>query len=327
MNMRSPSSNQIDSSRAVCVLLMAGLSLLLVASVAMAQAPPSTDLYLLAVDSSGDSPQLGLPVNITAREGYDNQPAFTLDGKWVLYTSMRGEQTDIYGYELATAKTRQVTDTPVNEYSPTPMAGGTAFSAIRQDLEGKQFLYRYPLGEGKASLLLPEVEPVGYHGWSGERLLLFVLGEPATLRIAQAGKAGSQVIASNPGRSFQPVPGSGEVACVIKGDDGAAWTIEAVDLVTATRRSLGTTRPEREDFVFGPRGEIWMGDGHQLYRRPARAGAEWQLVKDFEPFGFGDITRMAFDSSGKWLVVVAERKSPEATESAEPSQRPEKSEG
>ncbi len=306
MKMRSPSSNQIDSLRTARILLMAGLSLLLVASVAMAQAPPSTDLYLLAVDSSGGSVQLGLPVNITAREGYDNQPAFTLDDKRVLYVSMRGEQTDIYSYELATATTRQVTDTPVNEYSPTPMAGGTSFSAIRQDLEGKQFLYRYPLGEGKATLLLPEVEPVGYHGWSGDKLLLFVLGEPPTLRIAQAGKAGSKAIADNPGRSFHPVPGSQEVACVIKGEAG--WTIEAVDLVSADRRSLGATRAEREDFVFGPGGEIWMGDGAKLYRRPARADAEWQLVKDFAPFGFGGITRLAFDSSGEWLALVAERR-------------------
>ncbi len=179
MNMRSHSSNQVDSWCGTRTVLMAGLALLVVASAAFAQAPPSTDLYLMGVDSSGASPQLGLPVNITAREGYDNQPAFTLDGKRVLYTSMRGEQTDIFSYELVSAETRQVTDTLVSEYSPTPMAGGTAFSAIRQDLEGKQFLYHYPLGEGKATLLLPEVEPVGYHGWSGDKLLLFVLHRPS----------------------------------------------------------------------------------------------------------------------------------------------------
>jgi hypothetical protein len=281
---------------------------------ALAQAPPATDVYLFAIDGAGGEPSLGLPVNITARDGYDNQPAFTADGKRLLYTSIRGDQADIYAYTLATSDTERVTDTPESEYSPTVIDGGAAISVIRQDLEGKQYLYRYPLSkegvppaEGQSSLLLPEVEPVGYHGWSGDRLLLFVLGEPATLRVATRGEAGSKVLADNPGRSFHPVPGSAEVACVLKGDSENDWTIEAVDLATGERRPLGATRPGREDFAFGPGGEIWMGDGSKLYRRAAKPGAEWTLVRDFEPLGLGTISRLAFDAQQRWLALVADR--------------------
>ncbi len=62
-----------------------------------------------------------------------------------------------------------------------------------------------------------------------------------------------------------------------------------------------------------------MGDGSKLYRREAKAGAKWHLVKDFEPFGYGELSRLAFDPSGKWLVLVAERPNQEdpARESGE----------
>ena len=68
-----------------------------------AQAPPSTDIFLLDLKVAGTAVSVGHAVNVTARDGYDNQPIFLPDGKSFLYTSIReGRPTDIYRYTIAT---------------------------------------------------------------------------------------------------------------------------------------------------------------------------------------------------------------------------------
>ena len=61
-----------------------------------AQAVPATDVYLAPLTINGTAISVGAPVNITSRAGYDNQPAFTPDGRAILYTSIREGQADIY---------------------------------------------------------------------------------------------------------------------------------------------------------------------------------------------------------------------------------------
>ena len=49
-----------------------------------AQAPPASDIWLVDVTVRGGRVRLGTPVNVTARPGYDNQPAFLPDGRSIL---------------------------------------------------------------------------------------------------------------------------------------------------------------------------------------------------------------------------------------------------
>ena len=78
-----------------------------------AQAPPATDVFLADLQTSQAT-------KISDNPGYDNQPGFSPDGAFVLYTSNRdGKQTDIYRYDIAARTTTQVTHTSESEYSPT----------------------------------------------------------------------------------------------------------------------------------------------------------------------------------------------------------------
>ncbi|MEK6597058.1 MAG: hypothetical protein AABY91_01900, partial [Gemmatimonadota bacterium] len=60
------------------------------------QAPPSTDIWLIRWGGKASDAR-----NLTDRPGYDNQPSFSPDGRWVLYSSERNGQTEIYRYDLA----------------------------------------------------------------------------------------------------------------------------------------------------------------------------------------------------------------------------------
>ena len=60
----------------------------------------SQDLFLLDIAKKNDTLIIKNCKNITKRDGYDNQPCFTSDGKKVLFTSLRGDFTDIYEYDI-----------------------------------------------------------------------------------------------------------------------------------------------------------------------------------------------------------------------------------
>ena len=63
------------------------------------QAPPGTDILLVAMQDGQIVPET--VANLTDRDGYDNQPSFTPDGAFLLYTSSGANQTEIYRINLA----------------------------------------------------------------------------------------------------------------------------------------------------------------------------------------------------------------------------------
>lgn len=297
---------------------------------AVAQEVPSTDIYLVPIEEVGDEvPELGEPRNLTRREGYDNQPSFLSDGSALVYTSIRHGQADIYRLDLESGESTAVTQTAdTSEYSPTPIDGGKAISVVRVEPDGKQRLWSFPLdGEGEPSLLLPEVEPVGYHAWEGEKeLVLFVLGEPNTLqRVALGGE--SRVMAGNIGRALHRIPGDeAAFSFVHKGDqegDGteaeapegseggseksSAWWLKRLDASSGEITPLIATLPGREDLCWDAEGRAWMADGSVLYRWCPACGKAWKKVADLAPHGLGEITRLAVSPDGESLALVASR--------------------
>jgi hypothetical protein len=172
----------------------------------------------------------------------------------------------------------------------------------------KQQLWSFPLGEGEPELLLPDVNPVGYHAWiDDERLILFVLGEPHTLQLARVGPGAGTVLAESPGRALAAMPGGDEMSFVDKsaGEDGE-WWLTAVEPAGGAQRRLVATPAGREDYAWAPDGSVWMGDDSRLLRwRPGDPG--WSEVADLDSAGIRGITRLAFSPDGARLALVAER--------------------
>ncbi len=269
---------------------------------------PATDIYLAAV---GEGWTLGEVRNATAREGYDSQPAFLADGSGFLYTSQRDGQTDIYRYELAAGASVAVTATPEAEYSPTPLPGGTHLSTVRVEVDGTQRLWRFPLAGGAPELLLPDVAPVGYHAWLDETtLVLFVLGEPVTLRLARLGEPGAEILAENVGRCLARLPGEASFSYVDKSQE-AAWQIVVRDLGGSAATVLGPTVEGSEDYAWTAGGELLMGQGSKLFLgRRGEAGLGWREIADLAAAGVGGITRLALSPDGAWLALVGDTAAP-----------------
>ena len=158
---------------------------LVIASTAAAQAATSNpEIYLMSLSIKGSAVTVGVPQNITMREGYDNQPMFSPDGKHIYFTSVRADsQADIYRYDIAGKTTTRVTTTaPESEYSATVMPDRKAVSVIRVEKDSAQRLWRVPIGAGDSRVIYRDIKPVGYHTWlDANHAALFVLGSPNAL--------------------------------------------------------------------------------------------------------------------------------------------------
>lgn len=290
---------------------LAASALALLAPPASAQVP-STDIFVLEVASAPGQPwRFAAPRNLTDRAGYDNQPAFLASGSALLYTSMRGEQTDIYRHDLAAGRAEQLTETPESEYSPTPIDGDRAFSVVRVEADERQRLWRFAIDGSAPELLLPDIAPVGYHAWTGDQtLILFVLGEPPTLERATVGPGPGERLASSIGRGFGRIPDDGRMSFVHKRSEHDWWVV-AIDPATAERSALVKLRPDREDFAWAKDGSLFLGDGSRLFRySPDAPEAGWREIVDLAPHGIRDITRLTWSADGRRLALVAAHPDP-----------------
>ena len=276
-------------------------------TIAFPSQPPGTDIWLASLTTGPDGTlSVGEPTNITARPGYDNQPFFLPDGSGFWYTATEyTDQADIWRYDIASGTVERITwSAPESEYSGTPLPDGSGISVIRVEADSTQRLWRFDHDGGNASVLLEAVAPVGYQAWADERrVVLFVLGDPATLQVADIETGSAEVVAEDIGRSIQRVPGSGDVSYVQRFDDG---TSAIMRLRPATRESeLLIDAVEGGDFhAWTPDGTLLMGHESKLYAWTPGSG-DWSEIADLSALRI-TVSRIAVSPRGDRIAIVAE---------------------
>jgi dipeptidyl aminopeptidase/acylaminoacyl peptidase len=286
-----------------------GVLCLAVATAAGAQQPPSTDIWIVPLTVSGGQHSAGAPRNLTARAGYDNQPAWSPRGDVIYFSSARGDgQNDIWSVDAATGRQTRVTNTaPESEYSPTVVAGGGALSVIRVERDSAQRLWRIPLDGAPSSVILANIKPVGYHAWGDAgALALFVLGSPNSLQIADSRTGTATVATQRIGRALARIPGTNAVSFVDKSAD-QEWWITKYDFATAEMTRIARTLPGVEDYAWAPDGALLCGREGHLFQWTR---SSWVEIADLTEAGVRNITRMAVSPRGDALAFVAADKVP-----------------
>jgi hypothetical protein len=288
-------------------------------------APPAdTEIYLAPLTVVAGAPRVGTPIDITNSPGYDNQPSFTPDGGAILFTSDRGSpasvqtlfRTDIYRYDIASRAVSRVTETPEGEFSPTVTPDGRHISVIRVEADSTQRLWRFTLGGKQPELVLTGVKPVGYHAWADvHTLVLFVLGQPATLQVAHPRTGTAEIVARGVGRSIQRVPGRATISFVERepsAQQGGAATLWIRELDPKTRRVTPLVRAvagaTEADCVWTPRGMLLMAHDGALYLW-RRGDPDWTRVADLDALGLKGVTRLAVSPKGEWIAIVGQKES------------------
>lgn len=272
---------------------------------------PESEIYLVPLTVRGDTLKAGVPLNLTRRTGYDNQPAFARDGRSIFYTSTRGTQSDIFRYDLATGLSVPVlSSAPESEYSAFPSLDDKAVHVIRVEADSTQRLWRVPLNASAPTVLFPEIKPVGYFAQPNDTTFaMFVLGSPATLQLGHTTTGRADVLARDIGRSLHRIPGTNAVSFVQKGS--MPWRVMRLDPDTKAITPLVALPAGTEDVAWLDSTTLLTGTQTRLLRWRTGSGAEasaWQPVADFAFAHLTHITRLAVSANRQYVAMVADAK-------------------
>jgi len=267
---------------------------------------PNTDIWLLDVTDAGGRISVSNPVNFTNREGYDNQPSFSPDGKFILFTSIReGLQSDIYKYDIFSGKTSKFTDTPESEYSPTFMPDGQYISVVRVEKDSTQRLWKFPINGGDPSLVLKTVTNVGYHCWiDTTTLALFILPSPFTLLTADIRTEKTTRVGDSIGRCLQNIHFQKQWSYYEKTSDSTGL-ICRVDL--RTKKVLPgkwLALKNSEDYAWYNDSFVIMAAGSCIYKVTS---SEVQLLADLSKYGISNIGRLTLSKDRKRIALVTKK--------------------
>jgi hypothetical protein len=272
--------------------------------------PAQPDIYLADLSSFDGLHYLSNLENVTNRPYvYDNQPAFTPDSESLLYTAAYDDgndgQTDIHRYYLASRRVTRVTRTDESEYSAASIPNDRAITVIRVEADSVQRLWRMTLEGMNAELVLRDVAPVGYHAWgSEEMILLFVLGDPPTLRVADVSSGQVQVVAENIGRSIHRIPNRNAWSFVQRVSDDEAW-INEVNIGTREVNRIIRALDGGDDHAWTPDGVLLMASGGQLFQWDPELDRTWRRVANLDQMGL-TFSRIAVSPDGTKIAIVGQ---------------------
>jgi len=286
-------------------------------TVAQAQTPtpatgtPNTDVFLSRIAMRDGALIVQPPINLTRRDGYDNQPSFDARGRVLFYTrrapnallrdSLRDVQTDIWRYALDGSDHTPATVTAESEYSAQVTPDGNSLTVIRVERDSAQQLWRMPLTTaGTAERLVGRVKPVGYYAWVGGQVAMFVLGSPATLQLMDTVSGRIDTIARDIGRGVKRVPGTSRVTFVQR--VGTSWYIDQVDLATRAVTRLVKTLPGVDEYAWVDSTTMIAGTGTTL-QQWTRAQTGWTVVADLKFAPLTNISRVTVDPTGSWRAT------------------------
>lgn len=300
--------------------LAAALLLAIALPAAAADAPPEVAVFVAKLDLAAG--RVNDARNITPGKGSNFQPAFTPDGAAVVYTSGRTGANNIYRYDIAKGTTAAVTSTTENLYSPTPLADGSGFSAIRVVTADPAYgiemnepsLWRFGW-DGKPVTPVVPTKRIGYHAWINADLLAAFLVDDVPERndhraVLIHRVTGQQtLLTAKPGRSLGRTP-DGRRASFVDQTDPARWVIAAMGPGDAQPQVLVETPalPEGEKaanrsqyFAWLPDGSLLMARGHLFLRWDGKPGSGFKPLADLPELG-GAVRNIAASADGSRLA-------------------------
>ena len=275
----------------------------IVLSTFMIYSQQDTEVYLFDYSNSKPLPILTNPKNISNNPGYDNQPSFSKNGKFIYFSSTRNGQTDILRFDIKNDKKKWISQTIGGEYSPQEISKNH-LSAVRLDPDGKQLLYTYNISRNHSKVLV-ENKKIGYYAWiNSKELLCFVLGEPNSLQSINLKSNESILIDEIIGRSIHKIPNSKLMSYISKKTD--LWSINSFDPVSKETSTIINTVEGSEDLTWTNNGVILMSDGNSLFSFHSGYDKDWKFVIDFKEFDLTNISRISLDRGNNYIAIVAE---------------------
>jgi hypothetical protein len=285
-------------------------------------ADPRPDVAIFTARYDPATARVTDATNITPGKGANFQPAFTRDGRAVLFASDRSGSNNVYRHELASGQTTALTATPHNLYSPTPLPDGSGFSAIRVVDADPAYgiertapsLWRFGWDGQEIAPVVP-VMRVGYHAWVDEqRLALFIVDDVPERNAHRAvlfnrATGQSTPLTDKPGRSLGRTADS-KRALFVDQTDSARWQLRAQGEGEATPQVMvetpigpaGEKDPNRSQYFAAlPDGSVLMARGTLLLRWNGKPGSGFESLAEL-PGVKGSIRNITASPDGTRLA-------------------------
>jgi dipeptidyl aminopeptidase/acylaminoacyl peptidase len=276
---------------------------------------PDTDIWLFDITKNGDSISFSNALNITNRPGYDNQPAFSPDGKRIIYSSYRDGQSDIYSYDIASHNTTAFCKTPESEYSPAFTPDGKYISVVRVGKDSAQRLAKFPLKGGEAMPVFNpryKMDSIAYYCWKDStNLLVLLVATPEKLIYTNVHTIDPLIVAINSvGRTM--VTDDAGINYIVSRTDSVWSLCKLMYLPTGISIQFQVKCLKNvEDFAIYKDEVFICGKGSWLYSydysRPYKESeyeVQWTKQMNLAKFGLTNISRLTISHDGKRIAVV-----------------------
>ncbi len=263
---------------------------------------PETDIWLFKLEKYKIKQSvLTKPLNITNRAGYDNQPSFSPDNKKIYYVSVREDkQADIYYYDLKTGKNIRLTKTMESEYSPNYTADGKFITSVVVETDSAQRIHFITPLTGVHEKKF-EADSVGYYTFLNKDTVVFYkLTEPHSLRYFTTTSYDEHWLGNLPTRTFRAL---NRHTLLYGLKDSSKVIFYKYNFLIQKAEKYCEYNSLNEDVIWHATLGLIKSETTKLLRYN-ETKKEWELLYDLSAFGIKKITRFAFDTNNKYLVVV-----------------------
>ena len=276
-----------------------------------AQTQQSTPVNLFVADltyASG-SVHIGTPRKLTGDRGINSQPAFTPDGRSILFVrrdSANG-QGDVYRIDLATGKETRITNTPEMENSPTVTPDGQLMVIrwIPSTLFKEWGPWVYDMNGHPLNGVLPGPDTVGYYVRADS--VTFAMMRPTSRHAVALFDTRSRTMTDYdwPAANMPPqlIPHQHAVSYT-RPDSVGGNRIRRLDLVTHDTTEIAPAISGKVVHAWTPRGGILMGKDNEIFYLvpPSRT---WSKVAAFADPALQSINTYVVSPKGDKLILIS----------------------
>lgn len=277
----------------------------------VAQAPLPVNLYVADISYRGATISIGTPHKITGDRGISSQPAFTPDGKSIVYISRRDSanaQSDVYRIDLATGIETRITSTPENENSPTVTPDGQLMVIrwIPATLFTEWGPWIYDMKGNPLRGVLPGPDTVGYYARVDANRIAMVRPKSRTTMSIFDNRTKTMTDYDLPVANLPPqlIPGQNAISYT-RTDSLGRNQIRRLDLKTMDTSVIAPAVPGRIVHSWTPRGMILMAKGGAIYSLRPGSGAQWKQVAKFTAPDLQAMSMYVVSPAGDKVILIS----------------------
>ena len=263
---------------------------------------PDTDIFLLDLQQAQSPPR-----NITARPGYDNQPAFSADGAQLLYSAAMNSQTEVFVYDIRRDTRQRLTHTKGFEFSPSFMPSGSEIlvNRVRGGLNSSGQLWAYSLQGEPLRRVSAAFTALAYYAWADRHTVVAMINEnKSPLLIVDVGSGN---VSAGPMGQF-PLPTTMPHTISYWRGGGENEKAEIHLFSVHSHESRPVTRPvgNKPYLAWNAASSLWMAKDNVIYSWSAGDKSGWTPHWTFSQPGLGNISRLAISPGGRYLAIVSQ---------------------